>query len=48
MPKEDIEPLLAAYGIQLANQSRPADPRDLLAAISALVQCSAGAPEPRQ
>lgn len=47
IPKEDVESLASAYGIQLARRGPAIPARDFLAAISVLVQCmpagSAGA-----
>lgn len=40
LPREDIEALLSAYGITLPTAALAGDARNLLSAISVLIQCS--------
>jgi S1-C subfamily serine protease len=40
IPRDDIEALLGAYGIQLAVRSAPTDARAALTTISVLIQCA--------
>jgi S1-C subfamily serine protease len=40
IPRDDIEAMLAAYGIRLPNRNVATDPRSALTTISVLIQCA--------
>jgi S1-C subfamily serine protease len=46
IPREDIEPLLSAYGISLPRRDPDATAPDFLGAISVLIQCAASSSIP--